>query len=801
MKISKEFRRFIATLILGIFTVSTINPVPALAGNGSDEIVYPLKEISKLECRFKEFSDLSSNCKQDLPILKPKDYVKYSKQSGGYNDYTRLYTVLWGSSYKYGWDVGNGGHMWVDIATAKWTPVYSMAEWKVTIAKDLGMLGLSVTVEHIIDGKKVVSNYSHLSKISVSKWEKVNAGEKVGEVWSTGNSTGNHLHFQIDLDTAFHPAYYNYKTCPYSYNQISENGVCFSELQQLTVDPLDFIQSGGGILANISVQKTTTGTQTVVKNNYTWVDLGVFSRTVYRDYAINDIKSVQQIYKDLWYYNWAINWEYRDVEDDIIRYQIDTKVIANKYENGAGYFGPKTRAQTKKDYTKFLENGGKTVATETNNTQSVVTNTNKVQKISKKDLLTREEIEAREVEDFLRRYNVELNFKKAWNNVKVGSTKILKLKITDTRGKPFKGNMPSGMTFVIDNTKATVFPTKLYYFTDGKRDIKVTGKKTGNTKLFIKIGDKVIKTIDMKVYTSNEVVYPESTLMVANSKAVIGDKQTGVVVFKDSGKNNLINIPFGSTFTLKANGANTVCIKKGDIKDIQKIYKSNCAEQDYKYSQSFDYSDTVWGILIYDYKVREKGLIVSVTNNYNKAELGTKSVYVKNPKGLNNTYAYKNEVVDLLSKGIVDGIDKGYFLEDRAVKKRDALSWIENGLRNLNNQTLTSNARATLNSNLSKIETEINNTGKFTTLTREELLKISYDYLVLNKSHSTQTRNYLDLDDAEDEEAAAIFSGSTWKDKFWEKYFRPDEKVTRWETTYFISKAMDQSYQRNVVYK
>jgi hypothetical protein len=67
--------------------------------------VYPLKEISKLDCRFKNFSDLGSNCKQDLPVLQPKDYVKFSKMSGGYNDYTRLYTVLWGSSYKYGWDV------------------------------------------------------------------------------------------------------------------------------------------------------------------------------------------------------------------------------------------------------------------------------------------------------------------------------------------------------------------------------------------------------------------------------------------------------------------------------------------------------------------------------------------------------------------------------------------------------------------------------------------------------------------------------------------------------------------------
>jgi len=38
--------------------------------------------------------------------------------------------------------------------------------------------------------------------------------------------------------------------------------------------------------------------------------------------------------------------------------------------------------------------------------------------------------------------------------------------------------MPSGMTFLVDNTKVNVFPQKLYNFTDGKRDITLTGQET-----------------------------------------------------------------------------------------------------------------------------------------------------------------------------------------------------------------------------------------------------------------------------------------------------------------------------------
>gem|GEM_PF-4751457 len=38
------------------------------------------------------------------------------------------------------------------------------------------------------------------------------------------------------------------------------------------------------------------------------------------------------------------------MEQSIVSYQIDRKVIENKHSLGAGYFGPKTRAQTKLDY-------------------------------------------------------------------------------------------------------------------------------------------------------------------------------------------------------------------------------------------------------------------------------------------------------------------------------------------------------------------------------------------------------------------------------------------------------------------
>jgi murein DD-endopeptidase MepM/ murein hydrolase activator NlpD len=48
------------------------------------------------------------------------------------------------------------------------------------------------------------SRYAHLSRISVEVGQNVEAGSKLGEVGSTGRSTGPHLHFEVRRSDAAH---------------------------------------------------------------------------------------------------------------------------------------------------------------------------------------------------------------------------------------------------------------------------------------------------------------------------------------------------------------------------------------------------------------------------------------------------------------------------------------------------------------------------------------------------------------------------------------------------------------------
>jgi len=57
--------------------------------------------------------------------------------------------------------------------------------------------GITVVIDH---GGGVTSLYMHLERVSVSRGARVTEGAKIGEVGSTGNATGDCLHYEVRLN-------------------------------------------------------------------------------------------------------------------------------------------------------------------------------------------------------------------------------------------------------------------------------------------------------------------------------------------------------------------------------------------------------------------------------------------------------------------------------------------------------------------------------------------------------------------------------------------------------------------------
>ncbi len=91
-------------------------------------------------------------------------------------------------------------HGGVDLAYPMGTPVMAIADGVVIEAGDGGTYGNYVKIKHDLDGDGVTDYYSlyaHLSVINTRVGLMVGGGQKIGEVGSTGRSTGPHLHFEI----------------------------------------------------------------------------------------------------------------------------------------------------------------------------------------------------------------------------------------------------------------------------------------------------------------------------------------------------------------------------------------------------------------------------------------------------------------------------------------------------------------------------------------------------------------------------------------------------------------------------
>jgi murein DD-endopeptidase MepM/ murein hydrolase activator NlpD len=92
-------------------------------------------------------------------------------------------------------------HTGVDIKAPSGTSVKAAGQGKVIYTGRRGGYGLCVMVDHgIKNGKRRVTLYAHLSKITCDAGDSVNTNSVIGKVGTTGTSTGPHLHFEVRLD-------------------------------------------------------------------------------------------------------------------------------------------------------------------------------------------------------------------------------------------------------------------------------------------------------------------------------------------------------------------------------------------------------------------------------------------------------------------------------------------------------------------------------------------------------------------------------------------------------------------------
>lgn len=90
-------------------------------------------------------------------------------------------------------------HAGSDFAAADGTPIFAVMDGLVVRADYSDSGGGVIVIEHTVQGERVASMYIHMwqTGIHVTEGESVTAGQHIGDVGSSGHSTGPHLHLEI----------------------------------------------------------------------------------------------------------------------------------------------------------------------------------------------------------------------------------------------------------------------------------------------------------------------------------------------------------------------------------------------------------------------------------------------------------------------------------------------------------------------------------------------------------------------------------------------------------------------------
>lgn len=169
------------------------------------------RRISRYEVTYIDGTEVSRKLKGSEMVIEPvfesADYAPEELYSESIPE-TEEYAVAYGSFI---WPVNGGyvsdpfmsdrNHKGMDIAADSGTDIYAADGGTVIDAGwNDGGYGNYVVIDH---GNGYVTLYGHASEVYVSAGQTVSAGELIAAVGTTGDSTGNHCHFEIRYNGDF----------------------------------------------------------------------------------------------------------------------------------------------------------------------------------------------------------------------------------------------------------------------------------------------------------------------------------------------------------------------------------------------------------------------------------------------------------------------------------------------------------------------------------------------------------------------------------------------------------------------
>lgn len=183
-------------------------------------------QIKAAKQQIKDLKNMGCGENEEKDACVTRYWAKQSASGGSLPSTNGFYRPM-EYGYVTQWYGGIGGHMGVDLSSSnKSITIYPIAPGQVS-AKYYDVYGaLVIKIRHNAGGKIIYSTYAHLRSWSVNVNQIVTENTPIGQMGSTGWSTGPHLHLEIT-------------SCDW---KSSGGGCTWAEYQRRTINPLNYVK-------------------------------------------------------------------------------------------------------------------------------------------------------------------------------------------------------------------------------------------------------------------------------------------------------------------------------------------------------------------------------------------------------------------------------------------------------------------------------------------------------------------------------------------------------------------------------
>ncbi|WP_054685237.1 M23 family metallopeptidase [Microbacterium sp. No. 7] len=210
-----------AMSVVGLLAFSTMVPMSAVASATQTDIGVVAPAAKKAPTEIQAF--VSSAVETDAALDRPEQYGVASMtdlaRESGITSFSGTWVNNPSAEVQWPFPVGvpisasfadpsyaqefGTFHKATDLTPGNGAEVHAVAGGTVRIATESGgEFGVTVLIDHVIDGELVSTRYAHMQygSLQVSQGDTVKAGQVLGKVGSTGKSTGPHLHLEVLLN-------------------------------------------------------------------------------------------------------------------------------------------------------------------------------------------------------------------------------------------------------------------------------------------------------------------------------------------------------------------------------------------------------------------------------------------------------------------------------------------------------------------------------------------------------------------------------------------------------------------------